>query len=254
MSQDDLPTSVPGRPAGSHRPAHARHQAGSARSKNVRIERARRRGRMRLGLLLCVALGLVTYLLTLSSPPHTSAPLANASATHPQETAYLPTVHSALTTYRFPGKAAKLPLPKKGEATVEVAGLGVVGSTPRQRCVPIASLTKIMTAYIVLKDHPLVGRQQGPTFTMTAADHQAWIAASEADDSNIEIQAGERLDERQLLQALIIPSADNIADYLAAWDAGSVKAFVAKMNAEVKALGLGCTHYADASGVDPRSV
>ena len=72
---------------------------------------------------------------------------------------------------------------------------------------PIASVTKIMTAYLVLKDHPLVGRSNGPVFVMTGKDHQAWIQASEDGDSNIEILTGERLNERQLLQALMIPSA-----------------------------------------------
>jgi D-alanyl-D-alanine carboxypeptidase (penicillin-binding protein 5/6) len=88
---------------------------------------------------------------------------------------------------------------------------------------------------------------------MTVADHQAWIEASEADESNIEVLAGEKLDERQLLQALMIPSANNIANYLAAWDAGSVPKFVAKMNATARALGLTHTSYADPSGFDPKS-
>jgi D-alanyl-D-alanine carboxypeptidase (penicillin-binding protein 5/6) len=65
--------------------------------------------------------------------------------------------------------------------------------------------------------------------------------------------AGERLTERQLLEALMIPSACNIADYLARWDAGSIPAFVRKMNATAAALGLKQTHYADASGVSPGS-
>jgi D-alanyl-D-alanine carboxypeptidase (penicillin-binding protein 5/6) len=136
---------------------------------------------------------------------------------------------------------------------VAVAGVGLMGYTRNERSVPIASVTKIMTAYLVLKDHPLVGDGGGPVFVMTPKDHAAWIDASEAGDSNIEVLAGERLDERQLLQALMIPSADNIADYLANWDAGSVPAFVAKMNAAAQMLGLTGTHYADPSGVNPGS-
>jgi D-alanyl-D-alanine carboxypeptidase (penicillin-binding protein 5/6) len=154
---------------------------------------------------------------------------------------------------RFPGKPVALPLPPRGEGAVAVAGVGLVGYTANERSVPIASVTKIMTAYLVLQNHPLVGKGSGPIFVMTAKDHEAWIRASEADESNIEVLAGERLDERQLLQALMIPSADNIADYLASWDAGSLPAFVAKMNAEALSLGLTGTHYADASGVNPGS-
>ena len=112
----------------------------------------------------------------------------------------------------------------------------------------MASLTKIMTAVIVLEDHPL-GHGSGPTFTMTAADHAAWIRSVEQGDSSLEVVAGERLTERQLLEGLMIPSACNIADYLAVWDAGSIAAFVRKMNATATAFGLAQTHYADASGL-----
>jgi D-alanyl-D-alanine carboxypeptidase (penicillin-binding protein 5/6) len=146
-----------------------------------------------------------------------------------------------------------LPYPGIGESAVVVAGIGLMGATHNQASVPVASVTKIMTAYLVLKDHPLVGRGGGPEFVMTAANHAAWIRASEEDESNIEVKAGEHLDERQLLQALMIPSADNIADYLAAWDAGSEKAFVAKMNATAVKLKLPGTHFADDSGVNPGS-
>ena len=61
------------------------------------------------------------------------------------------------------------------------------------------------------------------------------------------------LTEHQLLEALLVPSADNIADYLATWDAGSIAGFVAKMNATARQLHLRSTHYADASGVNPSS-
>jgi len=116
----------------------------------------------------------------------------------------------------------------------------------------MASVTKVMTAVIVLHDHPL-GKGSGPTFRMTAADHEAWINAIENGDSTLDVVAGERLTERQLLEALLIPSADNIADYLARWDAGSLAAFVKKMNALAAKLHLTQTHYADASGRDAGS-
>jgi D-alanyl-D-alanine carboxypeptidase (penicillin-binding protein 5/6) len=51
-----------------------------------------------------------------------------------------------------------------------------------------------------------------------------------------------------------VPSADNVVQVLARWDEGSVIAFVTKMNAEAKRLGLARTHYAGPSGVDPASV
>ncbi len=153
---------------------------------------------------------------------------------------------------KIAGSLPGLPFPSVGESAVLVRGVGLLGATPDEASVPIASVTKVMTAIIVLKDHPL-GGGSGPVFTMTAADHLAWEQAVANGDSSLEVVAGERLTERQLLEALMIPSADNIADYLARWDAGSIPAFVRKMNAMAASLGLRATHYADASGVDPAS-
>jgi len=65
---------------------------------------------------------------------------------------------------------------------------------------------------------------------------------------------GEKLTERQALEALLIPSGNNIGAMLAGWDAGSQGAFVAEMNAQAGSLGLRSTRYADASGADPATV
>jgi D-alanyl-D-alanine carboxypeptidase (penicillin-binding protein 5/6) len=208
------------------------------------------------GLFILLAVGVV--LLVVAGPGtggtspgvlgggHGSSPSADRSA-GPLLEMRLPSV------MRFPGRPARLPLPVKGEAAVVIPGLGVVGASPAEQEVPIASLTKMMTAYIILKDHPLSTSGGGPVFRMTAADHAKWVAAVMRDESNLEVKKGEKLDERQLLEALMIPSADNIADYLAVWDAGSIPRFVAKMNAEAAHLGLLATHYADASGFDSGS-
>ncbi len=134
-----------------------------------------------------------------------------------------------------------------------VLGEGVMESTAAEKAVPIASLTKMMTAYIVLKDHPLSPGEEGPTFVMSSADVAAYVHADQTDESNVPVALGEHLTEHQLLEALLIPSADNIADFLAGWDAGSLAAFVTKMNVTAAALGLHATHYADASGVNPQS-
>ena len=62
---------------------------------------------------------------------------------------------------------------------------------------------------------------------------------------------GARLTERQALEALLLPSADNMAWILARWDAGSQAAFVAQMNATARRLGMTGTSYTDPSGLDP---
>lgn len=152
-----------------------------------------------------------------------------------------------------PGHRPHLPWPATGQGAVAVLGSGLVARSPREHEVPIASLTKMMTAYVILQDHPLELGASGPSIRMTRADVATWVADSQSGDSTVPVKAGEVLSEYQLLEGLLVPSGDNVASKLAAWDAGSVRAFVAKMNATAVALGLGHTHYADASGVDPAS-
>jgi D-alanyl-D-alanine carboxypeptidase (penicillin-binding protein 5/6) len=111
-----------------------------------------------------------------------------------------------------------------------------------------------MTAYIVLGDHPLTGDAQGPSITITKADQKAYKSAVVNGDSNAAVAAGERITERQALEALLLPSADNIADVLAQWDAGTLRAFVAKMNQRARALGMDDTDYTDPAGLAASTV
>lgn len=149
------------------------------------------------------------------------------------------------------GAAPALPWPASGEAAIAVPQLGVAVQSGPEAPVPIASLTKIMTAYLTFRDHPLAPAAQGPALVMTAADQADAEAEEGAGDTNVPVQPGEALSERQVLNGLLVHSADNFADVLAQWDAGTVPAFVAKMNATAAALGMTHTHYADASGLDP---
>lgn len=119
---------------------------------------------------------------------------------------------------------------------------------------PIASLAKIMTGYVVLRDRPLPAAGPGPVITVAAADAAAYARDQRQGQSVVRVAAGEKLTERQALEAMLIPSGNNIASLLARWDAGSEAAFAAKMNTRARQLGLGGTRYGDASGADPATV
>ena len=155
---------------------------------------------------------------------------------------------------RTGGSAAALPWPATGEAAVAIPAAQATVQSGPEVPVPIASLAKLMTAYVVLRDHPLDRGAAGPALTLTAADQAEATAEQAAGATSVPVQAGEVLTERQLLDGLLVHSANNLADVLAQWDAGTVPAFVAKMNATAAALGMRSTHYADASGLDDNSV
>jgi len=153
-----------------------------------------------------------------------------------------------------PGAAPVLPWPSKGQGAVVVPSLGYAAQSGPESPVPIASLTKMTTAVVILRDHPLAPGSDGPDIPVTTADVAEYDAELKNDESSAPIQAGETITERQMLEGLLLASANDLAFSLAVWDAGSVPAFVAKMNALASTLGATNTHYVDASGYDPASV
>ncbi|MBS1879494.1 MAG: D-alanyl-D-alanine carboxypeptidase, partial [Actinobacteria bacterium] len=74
------------------------------------------------------------------------------------------------------------------------------------------------------------------------------------DQSVVAVEAGEVLSERQALEALLLPSANNVAALLAIHEAGSIEAFAAEMNEAAAELGMGSTHYTDPSGFEDSTV
>ena len=154
---------------------------------------------------------------------------------------------------RVAGDPPTLPWPAKGEAALAIQGIGMVGTSGGETPVPIASVTKVMTAYAVLQDHPLQAGQQGPEITFTAEDVTNYKQRLASGESVVAVTAGQKLTEYQLLQGLLLPSGNNLADTLARFDAGSVDAFVAKMNAAAAKLGLKHTKFADTNGASQQS-
>jgi serine-type D-Ala-D-Ala carboxypeptidase (penicillin-binding protein 5/6) len=144
--------------------------------------------------------------------------------------------------------------PAYGQAAFIKTGQSQIQAGPNQHAAPIASVAKVMTAYLVLRDHPLRSGQGGPTITLTDADVADTDRRAGQDESVVPIAAGEQLSEQQALQALLLPSANNIATVLARWDAGSANRFVARMNATALSLGMTHTRYTDPSGYDDATV
>jgi D-alanyl-D-alanine carboxypeptidase (penicillin-binding protein 5/6) len=169
----------------------------------------------------------------------------------------LPSVHVegvATVDVSIAGTPPALPWPATGQAAVSVPEAGVVVASGPETAAPIASLTKIMTAYLVLHDHPVGPSEAGPDIVMSAADQQDAAGDAARNDTSVPVTAGESLTERQLLDGLLVHSANDFADALARWDSGSLTAFVAKMNAAAAALGMTATHYTDPSGIDAGDV
>ena len=161
---------------------------------------------------------------------------------------------SVPTSTTTAGTAPALPWPSPGAAAVAVSSLGFIASSGNERPVPAASVAKVMTALVVIEDKPLKKTEEGPTILITDADVQEYQADKAAKQSVVEVRAGEQLTELQALEALLIPSGNNIAFTLANWDAGSTTAFIARMNKRAKDLGMSHTKFADVAGASDQTV
>jgi D-alanyl-D-alanine carboxypeptidase (penicillin-binding protein 5/6) len=117
--------------------------------------------------------------------------------------------------------------------------------------VPIASLAKVMTAYLVLQASPLSDESWGFTLEITAQDVADTARRRSQDQSVVAVADGEHLTEREALEALLLPSANNIAAVLANLISGSLPAFVELMNDMAHSLHMFHTTYTDPSGFDP---
>jgi D-alanyl-D-alanine carboxypeptidase (penicillin-binding protein 5/6) len=146
--------------------------------------------------------------------------------------------------------AAAPVFPSFGSSAIAAVGMdGVLAThgsqTPRQ----IASITKIVTALVVLEAKPLAPDQQGPTITFTQKDVQI-LSDVLADDGSWEaVQAGWRTSERAALETMLIPSANNYAESLAVWAYGSVPKYLVAARAFLKTNHLDDTTLVDTNGL-----
>ncbi|PIB06271.1 hypothetical protein B1C81_25850 [Streptomyces sp. HG99] len=170
----------------------------------------------------------------------------------------LPTPTLTLTaeeTHAFEGDKVSLPWPGEGQGWMDVNGIGTMDSFGEQEAVPIGSVAKAMTAYVVLKDKPLKAGEDGPSITVDATAEKEGGYDADGESTLNTVKAGSQISQRDALSAIMIPSANNIARLLARWDAnGSEQAFVDKMNAAAKDLGMKNTTYTDPSGLKETTV
>ncbi len=150
-----------------------------------------------------------------TTSPHTSAPTPNG-----------------WTTIRWPAD---------GQASYALDGQQF--SSPDQRPVPIASVAKVMTAYLTV--HHL---RRGAQLAVDGDDVAEWKRRARRGESVIAVRKGEVLDRHEALQALLLPSANNVAVMLAQRVSGSRSAFVDLMNQTARQLGMHDTTYTDPSG------
>ena len=142
-----------------------------------------------------------------------------------------------------PQTRAKEPGPPKVAAKawilIDPRDGSILASKAPEKRLPIASATKLMTAYLALESLK-------PGEVVRAAAYQPSAAA----EITLGLQRGERIQARDLLYGLLLPSANDAAQAIAVAVSGSVSDFVTEMNQAAQDLGLSNTSYANPIGLD----
>ena len=150
--------------------------------------------------------------------------------------------------------AAALTLPGYGESAIAAAGFGTLATDGPQEQVPIASITKVITALVILDAKPLANAADpGPTITFTQTDVQI-LQQTQAELGSFEVVTnGMQLTQKQALTVMLMVSANNYAVSLATWAYGSFDSYLVAANTWLATRGLTGTVVDDASGISSGS-
>ncbi|MHA7304440.1 D-alanyl-D-alanine carboxypeptidase family protein [Arthrobacter sp. TMN-49] len=125
-------------------------------------------------------------------------------------------------------------------------------SQPSAKARPTASTAKVITALTVLQKHPLEAGKDGDKVVLDAADVKLYDNYVANGGSYVPVYDGMTMSMHSMLEAMLLPSANNIADTLAVWAFGSMDAYQEEATRYVKSLGMNTTTIgSDASGYDP---
>jgi len=154
-----------------------------------------------------------------------------------------------------PGAAAVLDFPGYGGSAIGAVGFdGVLAQSGSTSPLPMASITKLVTALVVLQAKPLAVGAEGPKVTMTAADVALYQHYRSVDGQVVTVKSGFVFTEHELLELALIHSANNYATSLALWAFGSMDAYLATTKAWIAAHKLTSMTITDPTGLDPTDV
>lgn len=155
----------------------------------------------------------------------------------------------------FTQAPSSLVLPAEGTHALTADGFGVLAQSGSDAQQPIASITKVITALVVLQAKPLSGvDDEGPMIQFTQDDVE-YLAQTQAELGSFEeLPTTMQMTQRQALTVMMLTSANNYAQTLARWAYGSPEAYLEAANAWLASQGLTETFVADTSGIDSGSV
>lgn len=152
-----------------------------------------------------------------------------------------------------PSAVTGLSWPDSGQAAIGSVEDGVLATAGQETSRPIASMTKVITALMVLEKQPFGSSETGQTYTIGQTDVDNYRRHIAQGGSAMGINFGQTLTQYQALQGMLLPSGNNIADSLAVWVFGSMDSYLSFTNSKLAEWGLAGTTVVDASGFSPGS-
>jgi D-alanyl-D-alanine carboxypeptidase len=143
----------------------------------------------------------------------------------------------------FPAKAAEVEIPAPSAVLMDAATGTVLYEKDAHEALPPASVTKVMTLLLVME--ALEDGTIGWDDTVTASEHAAGKGGSQ-----VYLEPGEGMSMDEMLKSVVVSSANDCATALAEHVAGSEEAFVERMNARARELGMNDTHFVNCTGLD----
>lgn len=148
----------------------------------------------------------------------------------------------------------KIAFPAYGQSAVGIVGKGVIDSSNSDKPQPTASVAKIITALVVMDKKPLAIGESGEDIAITKADQQIYDQYYVVGGSITPVLPGSTLTQKELMQGMLIASANNMAQTLTNWAFGSQEEYVSYANNYLKEKGFSKTTVADASGFSPKTL
>jgi D-alanyl-D-alanine carboxypeptidase (penicillin-binding protein 5/6) len=212
-------------------------------------QKARRRRRWIGRLIAIVAAVLVVACVATYASLTLNAPVGAAAIT----------VHRPLVTTP---PAVTIALAQVGESAVSIAGAddylgttadGVFASSGGNAPLPMASISKLVTAMVVLGSRPLGASGNGPTIAWTKADTALYDKYYVLNATIAAMKGGSSMSEHDALETMLVVSACNYAEAMADWAFGSNAGFVSATKRWLKAHGLTGTTMVEPTGLDDRN-
>jgi D-alanyl-D-alanine carboxypeptidase (penicillin-binding protein 5/6) len=168
----------------------------------------------------------------------------------------LPAVSAAVIPYVSPVSAAAAPaLPTYGASGIGAAGSGtLLASAGSTEPVPIASISKVITSLVVLEAKPIDEGTDGGTLSFTSADVQIYNDYLAVNGSIKPVTAGTSLSQRDVMELVLVGSANNYTQSLVNWAFGSEEEYTVAANAWLAEQGMTSTSVSDATGMSPLNV